>query len=189
MTKHAPTALRQLIRAAVQNMIPGGTLAAMDVEIVETIQPDHVDGVRQARHTWSGSALEFADRIAQAFPTADSRAAGDVEAAVREQGALPAPGGDEPTFFRPGRIYTRDLPFRAPEDRPSFECVGIGWHPSKDALRAFGFEQPGAGFPWVSASQRTQEWEEGWIDLGPTTPDRLTQTFAPTQALQEDDDA
>ncbi|MGW1267587.1 hypothetical protein [Streptomyces sp. NPDC002491] len=114
----------------------------------------------------------------------------DVETTVRELGALPVPAGSEPPpFFRPGRTYTRDLPFRAPEDRPSFQCVGVGRHPQKDgALRAFGFEQPGAGSPWMSASQRTQEWEDGWLDLGPTKPDRLTRTFAPTQALREEGD-
>ncbi|MFI2033680.1 hypothetical protein ACH470_03110 [Streptomyces bottropensis] len=90
------------------------------------------------------------------------------------------------SFFRPGRTYIRDLPFRAPEDRPSFECVGVGMHPSKGVLRAFGFEQPGDGQPWVSASQREEEWADGWIDLGPSRPDRLTRTFAPTQALPED---
>ncbi|NUS83015.1 MAG: hypothetical protein HOY75_09725 [Streptomyces sp.] len=96
--------------------------------------------------------------------------------------------GATPSFFRPGRMYTQDLPFRAPEDRPNFECVGVGRHPSKDgALRAFGFEQPGAGQPWVSAAQRTEEWAEGWVDLGPVTPDRLTRTFAAVQTLREDE--
>lgn len=90
------------------------------------------------------------------------------------------------SFFRPGRVYTRDLPYRAPEDRPNFECVGVGVHPSKGARRAFGFEQPGDGQPWVSTAQRDEEWADGWIDLGPIRPDRLTRTFAPTQALPED---
>jgi hypothetical protein len=111
----------------------------------------------------------------------------DVETAVRELGALPVPAGPEPTFFRPGRLYTRDLPYRAPEDRPFFQCFGVGRHPSKDgALRAFGFEQPGVGRPWASTAQRMQEWDEGWIDLG-SVPDRLTATFAPTQVLQTAD--
>ncbi|MFB6943224.1 hypothetical protein ACFWGL_16980 [Streptomyces sp. NPDC060286] len=69
-------------------------------------------------------------------------------------------------FFRPGCTYTRDLPFRAPEDRPSFQCKGVGVHPSKGSLRAFGFEQPGAGAPWVSASQRVEEWAAGWVEIG-----------------------
>ncbi|MBK3631612.1 hypothetical protein JHN52_01275 [Streptomyces sp. MBT97] len=110
----------------------------------------------------------------------------DVETAVRELGALPVPAGSWPKFFCPGRLYTRDLPYRAPEDRPSFQCVGVGRHPSKGgALRAFGFEQPGVGRPWASAAQRMEEWEEGWLDLG-RIPDRLTRTFAPTQTLRED---
>ncbi|MFC8435182.1 hypothetical protein [Streptomyces sp. NPDC057253] len=127
----------------------------------------------------------------------------DVESAVDLLGALPMPAGPElapekssrrpvaeatPTeFFRSGRLYTRDLPFRAPEDCPNFECVGVASHPSKEnALRAFGFEQPGAGQPWASIAQRSEEWDEGWIDLGPIKPDRLTRTLAPTQALREE---
>jgi hypothetical protein len=112
----------------------------------------------------------------------------DAEAEVERLRAqiAEADSSAEPDFFRPGRVYTRDLMFRAPEDRPNFECVGIGMHPSKGARRAFGFEQPGAGQPWVSASQRDEEWAHGWIDLGPIQPDKLTRTFAPTQALPED---
>lgn len=98
----------------------------------------------------------------------------------------PAEADAAPDFFRPGQTYIRNLPFRAPEDVPVFECVGVGVHPSKDALRAFGFERPGTGRPWASASQRTEEWNDGWVDLGPTKPDRLTRTFAPAQALRED---
>lgn len=113
----------------------------------------------------------------------------DVETAVAQLGALPVPAGSEGplSFFRPGRMYTQNLPFRAPEDRPNFECIGVGRHPSKGgALRAFGFEQPGVGQPWASAAQRMEEWTEGWVDLGPVTPDRLTSTFAAVQALRED---
>ncbi|MGQ4358515.1 hypothetical protein [Streptomyces sp. SAS_272] len=136
------------------------------------------------------SRLIEAVQVVQDAPRAQSEPIRDVETAVRELGALPVPAGSEPTFFRPGRTYTQNLPFRAPEDRPSFQCVGVGRHPSKDgALRALGFEQPGAGRPWASAAQRTQEWDEGWVDLGPTKPDRLTQAFAPTQALREDEPA
>ncbi|MGW3166943.1 hypothetical protein ACWC9Q_29615 [Streptomyces sp. NPDC001142] len=69
-------------------------------------------------------------------------------------------------FFQPGRTYTRSLPFRAPEDRPNFQCVGVGVHPSKGTLRALGFEQPGAGAPWLSASQRVEEWADGWVEIG-----------------------
>ncbi|MFF5984372.1 hypothetical protein ACFY78_36575 [Streptomyces olindensis] len=98
-----------------------------------------------------------------------------------------AEGGSEASeFFHPGRTYTRDLPFRAPEDRPTFECVGIGVHPTKGSLRAFGFEQPGAGHPWVSAAQRMEEWADGWVEIGPAVPDRLTRTFAAVQALRQD---
>ncbi|MDX3831342.1 hypothetical protein [Streptomyces europaeiscabiei] len=97
----------------------------------------------------------------------------------------------EPTssFFRPGRAYTRDLPFRAPEDRPNFECVGVAVHPTKGVLRAFGFEQPGNGRPWASSALSDEAWADGWVDLGPVRPDRLTRAFAPTQALAEDQEA
>ena len=93
------------------------------------------------------------------------------------------------SFFRPGRTYTRKLPFRAPEDRPNFECVGVGMHPSKGVLRAFGFEQPGDGRPWASSALSEEAWAEGWVELGPARPDRLTRTFAPTQVLSNDDQA
>ncbi|MCG7204006.1 hypothetical protein [Streptomyces arenae] len=88
------------------------------------------------------------------------------------------------SFFQPGRMYTRDAPFRAPEDRPNFICVGVGVHPTKAHPRAFGFEQAGAGQSWSSAAQRPEEWTEGWIDLGSVQPDRLTRIFAAVQALR-----
>lgn len=90
-----------------------------------------------------------------------------------------------PGFFRPGRTYTQNLPYRAPEDRPNFQCVGIGQHPTKGGLRAFGFEQPGVGRPWASSAMSTVSWADGWIELKEWTPDRLTRTFAPTQTLRE----
>lgn len=74
-------------------------------------------------------------------------------------------------FFQPGQTYTRDLPFRAPEDRPQFQCVGVGHHPSADRRRAFGFEGPGSESEWVSASQRDEEWAEGWVALAEEEPD------------------
>ncbi|MGI5444005.1 hypothetical protein ACQEV4_43690 [Streptomyces shenzhenensis] len=97
-----------------------------------------------------------------------------------------AAGATPTEFFRPGRTYIRNLPFRALEDVPGFECVGVSVHPTKGTLRAFGFERPGAGSPWVSAAQHMEKWADGWVDLGPTEPDRLTRTFAAVQALRED---
>ncbi|RMB80128.1 hypothetical protein [Streptomyces shenzhenensis] len=115
----------------------------------------------------------------------------DFAALVREKAqetcSRQAAAGAAPTeFFRPGRTYIRNLPFRALEDVPGFECVGVSVHPTKGTLRAFGFERPGAGSPWVSAAQRMEKWADGWVDLGPTEPDRLTRTFAADQALRED---
>ncbi len=127
-----------------------------------------------------GQAYDLATQAAEALESAQLLQSPETAAAMPEPGS-----GTE--FFRPGRTYIRNLPFRAPEDLPVFECVGVGVHPSKDAVRAFGFERPGAGRPWVSASQRTEEWEEGWVDLGPIEPDRLTRTFVPTQVLRDED--
>ncbi|WP_432041466.1 hypothetical protein [Streptomyces cadmiisoli] len=105
---------------------------------------------------------------------------------LREPDEAPEGEPAAPGFFRPGRTYTRALPFRAPEDRPNFQCVGVDRHPTKGTLRAFGFEQPGIGRPWASIAQRMEEWTDGWVDI---TPDRLTRTFAPTQTLREGEGA
>ncbi|GKQ39517.1 hypothetical protein [Streptomyces sp. A012304] len=70
-----------------------------------------------------------------------------------------------PDFFRPGRTYTTDEPFRAPEDRPNFQCVAVAIHPTMGSRRALGFEQPGSGRTWKSASLRDDEWADGWVDV------------------------
>jgi hypothetical protein len=67
-----------------------------------------------------------------------------------------------PDFFQPGRTYTEDAPFRAPEDRPNFQCIAVAVHPTTGDRRALGFEQPGAGRPWRSSSMRDEEWADGW---------------------------
>jgi len=130
----------------------------------------------------NGSSYDLATQAAEALESAQLLQSPETVAA-QESEPETAPAAD---FFRPGRTYIRNLPFRAPEDVPVFECVGVGVHPSKDVVRAFGFERPGARRPYVSASQRTEEWIDGWVDLGPTKPDRLTRTFAAAQALRED---
>jgi hypothetical protein len=68
-------------------------------------------------------------------------------------------------FFEPGRTYTEDAPFRAPEDRPNFQCIAVAIHPTTGGRRALGFEQPGAGSPWRSSSMRDEEWADGWTDI------------------------
>jgi hypothetical protein len=70
-----------------------------------------------------------------------------------------------PNFFEPGRTYTEDAPFRAPEDRPNFQCVAVAIHPTTGDRRALGFEQAGAGAPWKSSSFRDEEWADGWVEI------------------------
>ncbi|MEU1141831.1 hypothetical protein ABZ392_33985 [Streptomyces sp. NPDC005885] len=138
----------------------------------------------------TGPSYDLATQAAEALESAQLLQPPSAEPEAQEKSSRTTADATPAGFFRPGRMYTRDLPFRTPEDRPTFECVGVGRHPSKGgALRAFGFEQPGVGHPWASASQRTEEWVEGWVDLGPTKPDRLTRTFAPTQVLRDADQA
>lgn len=73
-------------------------------------------------------------------------------------------------FFTPGATYTRDLPCRAPELRAEFRCIGVGLHPEKGELRAFGFVRLGCTSPWVSAAHRPTEWSDGWVEYA--RPDR-----------------
>lgn len=72
-------------------------------------------------------------------------------------------------FFEPDRTYTEDAPFRAPEDRPNFQCIAVAIHPTTGNRRALGFEQAGAGRPWKSSSMRDEEWADGWTDVTDTT--------------------
>ena len=74
-------------------------------------------------------------------------------------------------FFEPGHTYTEDAPFRAPEDRPNFQCVAVAIHPATGNRRAFGFEQSGAGRPWSSCSMRDEAWADGWTNVTDTTGD------------------
>lgn len=79
--------------------------------------------------------------------------------------ATPTGATATPDFFQPGHTYTQNAPFRAPEDRPNFQCIAVATHPTTGNRRAFGFDQPGAGGPWSSASLRDEEWADGWIDV------------------------
>lgn len=85
------------------------------------------------------------------------------EQAGAEDGMRPTVRTDAPDFFQPSHTYTADEPFAAPEVRPNFRCVAIAEHPTKGSRRAFGFEQRGAGAPWVSSSMRDEEWADGWV--------------------------
>jgi hypothetical protein len=87
---------------------------------------------------------------------------------VREKASVAAPTAT-PDFFQAGRTYTEDAPFRAPEDRPNFQCAAVAIHPTTGNRRALGFEQPGAGRPWKSSSMRDEEWADGWTDITDTT--------------------
>lgn len=90
--------------------------------------------------------------------------AGD-DAAARTEKATVTAATATPDFFHPGHTYTEDAPFRAPEDRPNFQCVAVAVHPTTGTRRALGFEQPGAGAPWRSSSMRDEEWAGGWVDV------------------------
>jgi hypothetical protein len=166
---------KKVIEAAWLNA-PAYDLATIAAEALEA------EGLLQA--PGAGAALDRADaeyeRLRVALESA-KRGRRELRARVAELEAAPS----VPGFFTPGRAYTQDLPYRAPEDRPNFECLGVGMHPTKGSLRALGFEQPGVGRPWKSAAQRMEEWEEGWVDLGPVQPDQLTRIFAPTQVLRD----
>lgn len=211
MTQHQNTAVRQLVRAVIQNLIPGGTLASMDVEVVET------DG--QGRHTWNGSAMSLADRIAAAFPArrSDTDAARDVEAIVREQGALPVPAGDGSALLS---TRTRELvEMEADRNRWKTEAERLKtWSDSREArelelLATMGqIDLREAPEAWAlgmtvlshldgpSATSTPEERESGLLalieqlrarvaELEATVPtDRLTRTFAATQVLREEAD-
>lgn len=82
-----------------------------------------------------------------------------------EEEATAAAATATPDFFQAGHTYTEDAPFRAPEDRPNFQCIAVAIHPTTGGRRAFGFDQPGAGGPWSSASMRDEEWADGWVDV------------------------
>lgn len=109
--------------------------------------------------------VELAERVQRAL-AAELRAMAD-------GAGKDTPAGGESTqpadFFQPGRAYTEDAPFRAPEDRPNFQCIALATHPTTGDRRAFGFEQPGAGRPWKSSSLRDEEWADGWTDITDTT--------------------
>lgn len=70
-----------------------------------------------------------------------------------------------PDFFQVGHTYTRNLPYRAPELRPDFQCIGIGQHPTKDERRAFGFYRSGSTAPWGSSALGDEAWADGWVDV------------------------
>lgn len=42
-------------------------------------------------------------------------------------------------FFEPGKTYTTDNGYTAPELVKYFRCEAVATHPAKGALRAFGF--------------------------------------------------
>lgn len=108
----------------------------------------------------------------------------DAEARVAELEAAPT----DSAFFRPGRIYTRDLPVRLPEDRFNFQCLGVGVHPSMGGLRALGFGQSDASSRWLSTIHSPRDWAEGWIDIGPVQADGQVPTDAPAQPVREEAD-
>ena len=65
-------------------------------------------------------------------------------------------------FFVPDTTYIRDDPYKAPEIRPEFVCVGVATHPTKKDKRAFGFYRPGRFSPWRSDAMDSTGWARGW---------------------------
>ncbi|CAM5249047.1 hypothetical protein SGLAM104S_01575 [Streptomyces glaucescens] len=106
---------------------------------------------------------EHPDEAAMVTRRLGMRAAERVVRGMREETERESTPVAAPDFFQPGRTYTEDAPFRAPEIRPNFRCVAVAAHPTKGSRRAFGFEQSGAGAPWVSAALRDEEWADGWV--------------------------
>ena len=84
------------------------------------------------------------------------------DARDREKNSRPEPDA-APDFFQPDHTYTRNLPYRAPELRPDFECTGIGQHPTKNERRAFGFYRSGSMSPWGSVALNDDAWADGWV--------------------------
>lgn len=162
------SARRHLIAALSEDSM-GGIATLADVEHAEQLVDAHRAEVltevmrwlgkkaREYRATGRKTDTERADLIT-------SLAAKISRGAVRPNNTC-LPAGVKPTFFEPGRTYTENAPFRAPEDRPNFQCVAVAIHPTTGTRRALGFEQPGTGGRWSSSSMRDEEWADGWVDI------------------------
>lgn len=87
----------------------------------------------------------------------------------------------ESEFFAPGMTYTRNLPYRAPEDRADFICVGVGANPRDGEPRAFGFYRGGSCDAWYSTALKPDRWQAGWVpvDADPDTGEPLVPDHAP----------
>jgi len=83
---------------------------------------------------------------------------------ARRDDARPDP--DAPEFFRPGVTYADYDPFRAPESSTWFSCVAVARHPTKGAMRAFGFARSGRRQPWRSVAFSSAQWGDGWQPVG-----------------------
>lgn len=68
-------------------------------------------------------------------------------------------------FFQPETTYTVNDPYKAPEIRPQFQCVGTATHPSKSEQRAFGFWRVGSTSPWKSVALDPDDWARGWVEV------------------------
>lgn len=65
-------------------------------------------------------------------------------------------------FFTPDTTYTLADPYKAPEIRPQFQCVGVATHPTKKERRALGFYRRGAGAEWHGHALDPDDWARGW---------------------------
>ncbi|MFI8351233.1 hypothetical protein [Streptomyces sp. NPDC085596] len=115
---------------------------------------------KKAREYRATGGRQNADRA----DTLELMASKITRGAVRPNNVM-LPAGVQPTFFEPGRTYTENAPFRAPEGRANFQCVAVATHPTTGTRRALGFEQPGAGGRWSSSSMRDEEWADGWVEI------------------------
>lgn len=73
-------------------------------------------------------------------------------------------------FFAPATTYTLADPYRAPEIRPDFQCIGVANHPRTGELRALGFYRPGSQSAWRSTALDPDDWALGWTPV-PVGPD------------------
>lgn len=148
--------------------------AAMALHVALSMRLDAIEAYRLAHAYRDEVTRRNAALIEDRACDADFTASRDYCAGLREGAELlnRAATGETTSpadFFQPGRTYTKDAPFRAPEDRPNFQCIAVAIHPTTGSRRALGFEQAGAGGPWKSASFRDEEWADGWADITDTT--------------------
>ncbi|MFI7394062.1 hypothetical protein [Streptomyces tendae] len=140
MTRHQRAEARQTVQATLQSLIPGAALAALQVEVTEKFRELGTD----REHSWSGSAMDFGDRIVTAL-----YGSGDQ---------------DEPEFFRTRTTYTNQDGYKAPERVWHFQCASVTDTPDGDLI-AFGFMRRGGGGCWTPTGLAERDWLSGWYPM------------------------